>query len=290
MGCNLEDVKSLSETIDRLRDKIKNNSEYRNDILLLGKEYSRIKSYFQEFVEFLRYTHTIMGDSFYRVRKAEGNHPFTSKKEIIYPEPSVEHKNRMSNIGFCVLYVSLHEFTAMAEAQIDNSFVNKYFQLTRFSTINDLAIFKLGLFGNLYLNSPRDSEYVKQEMNKLFGSEYHDRTIQGYAALECVMADILYDQSDDYHLLSSILADAIFSKFNNIDAILYPTVQNRYGLNLAIKKNAADNLNVAYSSLNKLAKVYKNGFFKYYTLEECHDFSNNDLFKFEEVKKNCCYR
>ena len=124
----------------------------------------------------------------------------------------------------------------------------------------------------------------------MFGSEYHDSTIQGYSALECAIADILYDTDKDYHILSSILADAIFTLNPDIDAIMYPSMQNRYGVNLAIKKESADSLEITYSSLNILKNAYPNGFYKYYTKMECLNFNNENNFEFTNVEGNAIYR
>lgn len=124
----------------------------------------------------------------------------------------------------------------------------------------------------------------------MFGSEGHDTTIKGYSALECAMADVLYDQNDGYHILSSILADAIFSTSPEIDAIAYRSMQNRYGTNFAFKKESADSLSISYSALNRVVEVYRNGFFKYLTEMDCLDFSNSDSFSFKRTEGRCVFR
>jgi len=198
---------------------------------------------------------------------------------------NIDHTDRMNNMSSRVLYVSLHEFTAMAETRLDESCINDYFQLTKFSAKREFNVFKLGQFCELYKEMPRDSEFVKDRMNKLLGSPYHDGTVQGYAALECAIADILYDQEDDYHILSSIMADSIFTVNDSIEAIMYPSVKNRYGANLAVKKELADNLEVKVSYVNKLEDVYSNGFFKYQTIKACSGFVDPNLLEFSDVEK-----
>ena len=182
----------------------------------------------------------------------------------------------------------------MAETRLDESCINNYFQLTKFSAKMDFKLFKLGQFCELYKEMPRDSEFVKARMTEWFGSPDHDRTVQGYAALECTIADILYDQEDDYHILSSIMADSIFTVNDSIEAIMYPSVKNRYGANLAVKKELADNLEVTASYVNKLEDAYSNGFFKYQTIKECSGFSDGNLLEFSDVEKigdfRCVYR
>lgn len=290
LGCSMDEVEGFIAETNKLRNKLIDDSEYRNRVLLQKKDYIFIKDYFENFVRFLKYKKKITIDSFYRVRKAEDSCPFTSRKEVIYPEPSLKHEDRMNNQSSRVLYVSLHEFTAMAETRIDHSFIKKQFQLTRFSTDKELNVFELGLFSELHFKSPRDSLYVKNWIKELLGSGNHDRTVRGYAALECAMADILYDQQNGYHILSSILADVIFAMNSDIDAILYPSMQNRYGTNLAINKEFADTLSVTYTSFNRLTDVYQNGFYKYLTLKECLDCRDPELFEFKDTGRQSCYR
>lgn len=164
------------------------------------------------------------------------------------------------------------------------------FQLTRFPTEKEISVFRLGMFSELHLNTPRDSEFSKNKMREFFGSEHHDTTVQGHAALECAIADVLYDKNDGYHILSSIMADAIFDDITEVDAIVYPSMQNRYGTNVAIKKDFADTLNIEFTSFNRLDDVFENGFFKYTTLKECSDYSNSDVFILSDVVGQCCYR
>ena len=289
-GFNLDDAERFQNEVDKVRCKLQDDINYRNDVINHGESYNCIKDYFQEKVSFLLYSSKVKIEKFYRIRKIKTNKPFTSRKELIYPEPSYDHEDRMNNAKFRVLYVSLNEHTAIAETRIDENYIGQYFQLTRFSTEKKLKVFKLGRFSGLYLNTPRDSNYSKKQMKKMFGSEDHDTTIQGYSSLECAIADILYNTNKDYHLLSSILADAIFAKIPNIDAIMYPSMQNRYGINLAIKKESADLLKITYSSLNKLEKAYQNGFYKYYTKMECLNFDDKDNFEFNSVEGNAIFR
>ncbi|BAK73176.1 RES domain-containing protein [Arcobacter sp. L] len=289
-GCNLKEVINFENEINKLREKLKKDENYRKDVINCGSSYGKIKSFFQEFCKFLNYIEKIDGYEFYRIRKNNSDKPFTTRKELIYPEANPNHKDRMNNKNFRVLYVSLNEYTAMAEARLDSSYINKKFQLTRFSTSNALTVYKLGMFSELYFNTDRDSEHTQKIIKNLFNENITDKLIQGYSAIECALADILYDKTEDYHILSSILADAIFSLNPSIDAIMYPSMQNRYGINLAIKKECADVLDIKYTSLNQLVEIYKNGFYKYYTKMECENFKDENNFEFTIVEGNCIYR
>ena len=53
-----------------------------------------------------------------------------------------------------------------------------------------------------------DSDCYKNKIIPMLGSEYCDTTVKNLSALECAIADILYNTEEDSHLLSSIFADA----------------------------------------------------------------------------------
>ena len=291
MGCNLKEVIEFENEIEKVKCQIKYDTSYQTDIINHGKNYDNLKKYFQKFVRFFRYSTEVKVDFVYRVRKCDINEPFTSRKDLIYPEPSKTQKDRMNNARFRVLYVSLNEYTAIAESRMNHDYINKYFQLTRFAVNKPLKVFKLGRFSELYLNTPRDSTMYKNELEQMFGSEYQDTTVQGYSALECAILDILYSTDKNSYILSSILADVIFTENKNIDAILYPTMQNRYGINLAIKKEFVDEyLTISYSNLNKLIDVYSHGFYKYNTIEECIKIEDENNLKFLKVNEQATYR
>jgi len=191
----------------------------------------------------------------------------------------------MNNTLFRVLYTSFHEFTAMAETRINDSFIGKHFQLTRFSIDRPIKVFKLGMFSEIHLNAPRDSEFTKKSMEEFFGGQGHDGTMKGFSALECAMADILYGTGDKYYVLSSILADAIFSTNPSIEAIMYPSMQNRFGINIAIKQQVSELMKIEYSCLNRAEGVYANGFYKCVTVEECTDFSDEKKFEMVNIQE-----
>ena len=71
---------------------------------------------------------------------------------------------------------------------------------------------------------------------------------------------------------------------------MYPSMQNRYGINLAIKKNLADRLSITYTCLNQLEDSYGNGFYKYKTIKECTKNFEDEIFCFDEIKKASCFR
>jgi hypothetical protein len=289
-GFNLDQTREFEKKVKELRDKLRCDAEYKKNVLEDESEYLKIRNFFSYHVEFLKYTSEVVIDTLYRVRKLESLIPFTERKDLLYPPASIHHKDRMNNIFSRVLYVSLHEYTAMAETRLNESDIGVYFQLTKFCPNRNFIVFRLGQFNEIYKEMPRDSGRAKEMMNEWFGSPNHDGTIRGYAALECAIADIMYDQEDDYHILSSIMADAIFFVNSSIEGIIYPSVQNRYGINLAIKKSLADELEIRNSFVNRLEEVYSNGFFKYQTLKECNYINQNCALEFSDVNNEGYFR
>lgn len=290
MGCSLDEVRSFISEIEKVQKRIRQDEEYRSGIIEHERQYKEIKEYFISFSSFLQYREEVTCGTFYRVRKSEAGTPYTTIKDLKYPDADVRHQDRMNNTSSRVLYTSLHEFTAMSECRIDSEFVGRKFQLTRFGSDKQFNVYRLGLFSELYLNNPRDSDFVKNRAQKFLGPGSHDRTIQGYSALEIALANILYDQENNHHILSSVLADAIFSANADIDAIMYPSMQNRYGINVAFKKEFADALKIEYSSLNTIDHVYPNGFFQYSTELECVDFSLPDKLTYGSLNQRVTYR
>jgi hypothetical protein len=291
-GCSLEETREFVNEITKIQNRLKNDKKLLTQLLNQEDEYLKIKEYFSNFLSFLTYSKDLTVESIYRVRKCdEIATPFNQRKELGYPPPSTDHHDRMNNTAFRVLYTSLHEYTAMSEARIDHDYIGKYFQLTRFSANKPIKVYEIGLFSELYFNSPRDSEFVKNKTKNILGEGEHDTTVRGYSALECAIAGILYNKGEKYHILSSILADAIFAINSEVEAIMYPSMQNRYGINLAIKKDLADKLSMKYTCLNLLEDSYGNGFYKYKTIKECLENIEDETLCFNEIgNTSSCFR
>ena len=157
-GCGLEETRGLVNEVSKIRSRLESDEIFLAKLLNHENEYFQIKEHFSHFLKFLRYTKDIDIESLYRVRKCgDSTTPFNQRKELSYPPPSKDHQDRMNNVAFRVLYTSFHEYTAMAEARIDNSYIGKYFQLTRFSTNKPIKVYEIVFFSELYFNSPRDS-------------------------------------------------------------------------------------------------------------------------------------
>lgn len=287
---SLKDVEGLQKTIEKLQSVIRNDASYRKDIEEQCGKYKEIKEYFEFQVRFLMYSHQTPGGAFYRIRKIEDNVDFYSAVSgLIYPKPEILRSERMNNASFRVLYTSLNEMTAMSEARLHMSPVGQRFHLTKFKSDCDIKTYSLGDFSRAHLNLPRGSDIYKAFCVKYLGDTNVDSIVQGYAALECVLYKILYSSDEYSYLLSSLLADAIFSAHSSIEAISYPTQQNSFGVNYAFRQGAADKLSIEHSLVNELVETYSSGFFTYRTLKKCSIFSDPTKLVFENVPPNGGY-
>lgn len=287
---NLKEVEALQKTIQDIQSAIRENVSYRRAIEGQYGQYKEIKEYFEFQVRFLRYFHDVPVAPFYRIRKIDSNlDHHNTVSDLIYPRAEIVKSERMNNASFRVLYTSLNELTAMSEARLHKTSIGQKFQLTQFKSEQALKFYSLGDFSRAHLNLPRGSKSYKDFCLKYLGESNADRIVQGYAALECALHKVLYNSDEYSYLLSSLLADAIFSAHGSIDAISYPTLQSPFGINVAFRQEAADKLKIENSYVNELTGIYPNGFYTYKTLKSCSNFSCPDNLLFEDVEPNGGY-
>lgn len=278
-GVNLEEVKNFTEQMNQLRDLLKNTSEEIQKIEILNKN----KDFIKNFIKFLKYSNVIDSKNFicYRVRKCLESKPFVDVRDLLYPPKEKTSLGRMNDSSTILLYTSFNEFTAISESRISE--IGSYFQLTKFEAEEDIKIFNIGRFSQILFNSPRDSLFMQEIIRAEIG-DLSDGFIRGLSSLEQSIMDFLYNREEDY-FISSYISNSIFSEME-VDAIMYPSMQNKFGTNFAIKKSFVDNsLKIVYSNFNELTEVYKNGFFKYDTKQECIDFSIPHTLNFNLLDK-----
>lgn len=277
LGISLDQVKNFINEISELKAK-----PYDELQQLLKDE--KIKKWMGHYIRFLNYTSEIKSEDFvcYRVRKSELDTPFFNTSDLIYPPKDKNKMGRMNSNETIVLYTSLNEFTAISESRIEK---DDYFQLTKFKIEKIMKVYHIGMFSDLLFNYPRDTDKTKKKIQKLAPS-CSDVAIKEFAALECALMDTFYCSSKQSYLLSSFIAESIFLEFQDVDAIMYPTMLNKFGINFAIKKEFVDNhMKINHSFLNCLVEAYSNGFYKYNTKYELEEFLNDGKLKFTEVKE-----
>ncbi|NCF08721.1 RES domain-containing protein [Kosakonia sp. MH5] len=293
-GVNLDEAELVSDAIVTIFNDLKTNEDALRDISEDSHYYRHLKEYFQSWLKFLQYSSEIpVGTYFYRVRPldSENINGVDNISGLKYPRNGSRY-GRMNNHSLNVMYASYHEYTAIAECQLKE---NADFQLTKFKSLKPIKVFELGLFSRLYFSTPRDSTLFKDQVRGLFNmDDVPDSTIRGFAALESGLMDGLYaveESREIAYYLSSVISDAIFTEFEYIDAIKYPSLQQRFGENFSFRENVADELDISYTCVNKISKVYKSGTYKYYTRLECMDFTTDILeYKLVSEKNDTTYR
>lgn len=295
-GVNLAQADKVKNDIERIFNIISTNSSALDEIKTGGRYYHQLKEYFCDWVKFIHTVQTIpKNTAFYRVRKLdeETKSGITNVDGLKYRKEG-GGLGRMSNHSLNVMYTSYNEYTAISECKLKE---NDWFQLTKFKSTRIVKYFELGLFSKLYFTLPRDSDIYKSAIKELFGeSDGLDTTVRGFAALESALMDGLYAKHDDpemSHLVSSVIADAIFTIYDDIDAVLFPSLQQRFGINVSFREKAADELDIRYSCINQIDTVFKTSMYKYRTHSECIDFTKIPL-QYNTVEENsiwhACYR
>lgn len=293
-GVNLEEAEYLQDSIVKIFNDVKGNEGALRDISRDSPYYRVLKDHFRSWIRFLRYSSDIpSGTEFYRVRPLNESNidGVKSVSGLKYP-PKGASRGRMNNHSLNVMYASYHEFTAISECRLK---VNDDFQLSRFKSQCPIKVFELGLFSKLYFTTPRDSAFFKEQVSGIFNvDKVTDSTIRGFAALESGLMDGLYAVGHSQELayyVSSLISDAIFTEFEDIDAIQYPSLQQRFGVNFSFRENVADELDVSLTCVNKISKVYRSGCYKYFTRLECSNYNSDTLeYKLVSEKPNHTYR
>lgn len=276
---NLDEAESVKKSIESIFKTITTNPDALKNIKEGGWYYVQLKEYFIHWVKFLQTIKEFPHKTpFYRVRKLN-DVLFSGVPDIkgLKYAPKGLQLGRMNNSSINVLYTSFHEYTAISESRLEEG---DRFQLTRFQSNRPVKYHELNMFSKLYFSTPRDSDEYKEAMRTLFGMDGTEAAVRGFASLESALMDGLYANHKDpdiSYLVSSIISDAIFTTYTNIDAVVLPSMQQRFGTNICFRETAADNLDITYSCVNQVEKVYNHGFYRYRTETECYDFTKEPL-------------
>lgn len=271
---SLKEVEAAAVSIEKIKNKILTDPNYKSELKIDSKEYLQIHEWFRQYCKFLQYYEYLEPTIFFRVRPLDLDTPYTSPKDLNYKERDPLSLGRMNNPLIDVLYTSLSDQTAMLECNLNKAQVGKKFQLTRFRTTEKIKVYRLGIFADLYLNTGIDTSYRKEKFKHFLNEEKPSyRMLKGYAALETAFLDIMYadaESNQDTYLLSALLAHAIFNtNENRIDAIMYPSQKHRFGMNVAFKQEFADKINIFHTELKEIREIFSTGFFNCISIKEC---------------------
>lgn len=287
-GVSLDEAERVKTDIEKIFEILKSNNKALDEIAKGGNYYNQLKAYFCNWMRFVLTSSELPPKTpFYRVRhlNTENQNGIKNVSGLKYA-PKGTQFGRMSNHSLNVMYTSYHEYTAISESRLEEG---SWFQLTRFKSKKPIKYFELGLFSKLYFTTPRDSQFFKEQIKELFGvPDGMDTTVRGFAALESALMDGLYAIHDDSkfsYFLSSIIADAMFTEYKDIDAIMFPSLQQRFGINVGFKEEAVDKLEIDLTCVNQITKIFKTGNYQYNTHLQCTDFTN-DILEYKTVSED----
>lgn len=168
----------------------------------------------------------------YRARTIESEKRPRDYKGVIWPPNAAPGKGRVSGRTHRVIYLSRVGFTSVAEIGAHEQQTT----LTEFGNRKNTT-YTLSPIGEFMRIS-------RSGVSELLGDKckYVERTLSGLShadlqttlILDCFLHDCMMNRDEDY-VLSGRVANAIFSKFGNIDGIAYPSIRHPGSMNIAIR-------------------------------------------------------
>ena len=277
-----DEIYSIYECIEILKVRIQFNTFNDDDRKKAHDIFSRAISYLK--ITNILDVNKEKKDSFvfYRARKGISSE-INNIEGLIFPPKDKCRLGRMNYEKQQILYTSLNEYTALLETEIETA---EYFQLTRFLLVDQIRYYYLGNFSEVFLNFYRDSNFTKEQCKEWFGDpEASSSSLERLSELEHSLLSVFYGE---FHQLSSILSNVILNQ-NNVDAIAYPTVKNKFGINFAFTLEGYKKLSPVYTSFNKIIEKRLSGFFKYKTLKDSFIKDSVNL-DYNDIKENAQYR
>lgn len=189
----------------------------------------------------------------------QGPHPLPKTKEDLGPPPS-----QRTRIGRChlpgspVCYCSLYEDTALAEL---NAQAGEFFSISTFRFLTDILVMPIGEFdyyrrtGQTRLGHaiPESiNAYKKLEQDISHQKLTHIRVIDAFIAEEFIRRAAI----DTDYKITSTFSKILFDEFpSKIDALVYPSVAFREGLNFAFSVPAHHSKMKLIEGETKIVKI-----------------------------------
>jgi hypothetical protein len=182
------------------------------------------------------------GSFFWRGRRCSSAEGWPNVLDLAYPPPEIARADRLNDTGDPILYASTRALTVLDELHAEPG---DYIHLigirikqgagVHFMSIGDFFhIFKAGFSR---IAGSDWAEGVGRVLNDM-GVENARRVIYIDAFLSEVLADPVASQTQ--YLQTRALRYAVFRKIKAAEGFFYPSVQDRIGMNLAIKPDTFD--------------------------------------------------
>lgn len=217
----------------------------------------------------------------WRARKLTQENPLLNIKELSYPPAQIATVGRLNNENESIFYGALRKETALAEIKLE---AGDLVQLAGFKFAkNANKNINLAMIGQFwYVFKTGRFELGEDPEGALNGYLNSLTAEEGYKILyiDRFLAELLSakNASKKNYLHTRILAKIIFER-TNAEAIFYPSVKDKQGLNIAIKPLILDlYFRNSSCSVLKVNKKLKYGMYDYesiYTAEGLDE--NNDF-------------
>lgn len=207
------------------------------DSIINSSDYGEIRAKLQILTQDYKFLSRLVGTGFHvwRARKLTQKSPLLNVKELSYPPPQVTGVGRLNNANEPVFYGAIRKETALAEIELEEG---DYVQLAgfKFSENTNINLAMVGQFwyvfktGRLALGEDPEGS-VNNYLNSL-SPERAYKTLY----IDRFLAELLSDRnsSDKNYLHTRVLTKIIFER-TNAEAVFYPSVKDKEGMNIAIK-------------------------------------------------------
>lgn len=176
----------------------------------------------------------------WRARKLTQKSPFLNVRELSYPPTQITGVGRLNNANEPIFYGSIRKETALAEIELE---AGDFVQLAGFRFVENTNI-NLAMMGQYWyvfktgrFELGEDPEGVVSKLLNTFSPEAGYKTLY----IDRFLAELLSarNASDKNYLHTRILTKIIFER-TNAEAIFYPSIKDKQGLNIAIKPLISD--------------------------------------------------
>lgn len=318
LGLSKEDTALLSSNLEKLNELLIK----KEDLILDTKFRKEITEYIEDFLYVMNIKKKKLTDGYlYRIRIiGEDETRFENLSDLLIPPKDKSKQGRMNNDNLRVLYVSFDQHVAELECGVNKLEIGRKYQVTRFQISEPIECYYLGMFSEIIFNLPYNSKKQIEAMEELgfknFEVDHH--YLKKIALAEGYLADALYTKKDkenkenkenkedkednnnktndlnfknnnkNYYILSSFISEIIFNFFEDkIDAILYPSQRNNYGMNIAIKEAALKKITPIITFENKVVENHSEKLVKYHTLSSADLSWSTEKIEFEETPNSC---
>jgi len=207
--------------------------------------------------------------AFWRARKCIDENGFENISELGSPPKALTREGRLNEKNDPILYTSINQYSTLDEIKAEEG---DYIHIVAYEQITDHPLC-CGTIGEItHMNrwgSGLTSETVGNLLNNFMSNMPHEFG-KSFVFTDAFLSSLLKDKKaqDTNYIHSRILANLIFSRNPQLDAIAYSGVALESSRNYAIKPLSAESsLQMAASFVLKITKKYKYGMYDFQILK-----------------------